>query len=99
LKILKDAGQDTSTRSVAAVGLSICDAIFLVADGLNAAPGLSTTGFLQGVDSLRSYHPASTFLAGFAPGALHDGARAYRLFAFDDGCGCFRYSTPVRPAA
>ena len=96
--IMKEAGEDTSIRSTAAVAFYICDSLFFLDEALERAPDFTVAGFRAGAESLGSYQTASTFSAGLAPGRLHDGARAYRLFAFQDQCRCFAYVTPVATA-
>ena len=98
LDLMRSAGQDTSARATALVGLWQCDALFFLRDALAAAPDYSLAGFRAGAESLRSYEAASTFRSSFGPRQLHDGVRGYRLFAYKDDCSCFRYVTPVRPA-
>jgi hypothetical protein len=99
LQLMKGAGQDTSARATALVGLWQCDALFFLHDALAAAPSYTLTGFRTGAESLGDYEAASTFRSAFGPHRLHDGASAYRLFSYDDACSCYRYVTPIRPAA
>jgi hypothetical protein len=99
LKLLKDAGQDTTTRSTALVGLWLCDNLFFLRDALALAPSFTLGGLRQGAEALGTFEAASTFQSRFAPGRLHDGARAYRLFAFKDDCTCYQYVSPIRTAA
>jgi hypothetical protein len=42
-----------------------------------------------------SYPPAGSYAADLSA-AHHDGAGAYRGFAYNDGCSCFRYTTAVQ---
>lgn len=98
LKLMRQAGQDTSVRTLAALASWFCDSIFFIRDALERAPNFTPAGFRAGAEALTRYEAASTFRSGFAPGRLHDGAMAYRLFAFGAACGCFDYVTPVRPA-
>jgi hypothetical protein len=98
LKIAREAGEDVAQRSVAAVALYVCDSIFFIRDALDTAPDFSARGFRTGAESLGDYDTAGTFQSSFGPGRLHDGAERHRVVAFDDGCGCFRYRTPVAVA-
>lgn len=53
-------------------------------------------GFRAGAESLSRFEAASTFRSSMRAGNVHDGASAYRLVAYNDGCRCFKYTTPVR---
>jgi hypothetical protein len=97
--ILRKAGQSSTARATALVGLWYCDTLFFLHDALAAAPNLTVTGFRQGAESLKTFESATTFRSGFAPGRLHDGARAYRMFAYNDGCRCFTYTSGLRSAS
>jgi hypothetical protein len=99
LKLQKDAGQNTSARATAVFGLWYCDNLFLLRDALLHAPSFSPAGFRQGAESLTSFEVASTFRSILGPNRLHDGASAYRVFAFKDACSCYQYVSPVRPAS
>lgn len=98
LKLMRDAGQNTSVRATALVGLWQCDVLFFLHDALAAAPNFTLAGFRAGAESLAHYEAASTFRSGFSPGQLHDAAKAYRLFAFKNSCSCFAYVSGLRPA-
>jgi hypothetical protein len=99
LKLLRDAGQDTSSRATALVGLWLCDNFFFLQDALKRAPSFGIPGLRAGAESLSRFEAASTFRSSFAPGRVHDGARSYRLFAYKDDCGCYQYVSPLRSAA
>ena len=99
LKIIKDSGQDTSSRATALTGLWICDNLFFLHDALLHAPTFTIAGLQAGAESLTHYDAASTFSSRFAPGRLHDGAAVYRIFAYKANCSCYAYVTGLRPAA
>jgi len=99
LKLLKDAGQDTSTRATSVLGLWYCDNLFFLHDAMLHASSFDVRGLRQGAESLTSFEAASTFRSTFAPSRLHDGASAYRLFAFKDDCSCYQYVSPLRRAS
>ena len=42
-----------------------------------------------------SYHASGTYATSFSV-TKHDGGNAYRDFAYDDSCKCFRYTSGVR---
>jgi len=98
LKLMKDSGQDTSARATAVFGLWYCDNLFFLQDALRRAPSLTLAGLRQGAESLTSWESATTFRSRFAPNRLHDGASAYRVFAFKDDCSCYQYVSPLRTA-
>lgn len=99
LQLIKNAGQNTSVRATALIGLWLCDNFFFLRDALLHAPNLTIAGLRAGAESLTRYDAASTFSSRFAPGRLHDGAAAYRIFAYKTNCSCYEYVTGVRPAA
>jgi hypothetical protein len=99
LKLIKDAGQNTSVRATALVGLWMCDNLFFLRDALLRAPTFAIAGLRAGAETLTHYDAASTFRSTFAPGRLHDGASAYRLFAYKSPCSCYEYISGLRPAA
>jgi len=99
LKLLKESGQDTSVRLTALIGLWTCDNLFFLQDALLRAPSFSMAGLRRGAESLTSFQAASTFRSRFAPHRLHDGASAYRVFAFKDDCSCYQYVSSLRPAS
>lgn len=98
LKLIRKAGQDTTVRATALIGLWLCDGLFFLRDALQKAPSFSAAGLRTGVESLRDFDAASTFRSGFAPGRLHDGASLYRMFAFNSECRCYRYISPGKTA-
>ena len=99
LQLMQQAGQNTKSGATALIGLWYCDALFFLRDALAGAPSYSLSGFRTGAEKLSRYEAASTFRSTFGPGRLHDGASAYRLFAFHTACSCFEYVSPVKPAA
>jgi hypothetical protein len=99
LDLIRKAGQDTSVRATALVGLWICDNLFFLQDVFKKAPDFSLAGFRAGAEALTSLDMASTFRSGLAPGRLHDGASLYRLFAYKADCKCYQYTSPLRTAS
>jgi hypothetical protein len=98
LDLLRKAGQDPNVRVTALVGLWICDATFFVRDALVKAPDFSPKGFRAGAEALGTVDIASTFRSTMGPGFLHDGAGAYRIFAYKKDCSCYQYVSPLHPA-
>jgi ABC-type branched-subunit amino acid transport system substrate-binding protein len=99
LKLMKDSGQDTSARATAVFGLWYCDNLLFLRDALLHAPSFAPAGLRQGAESLTSLESATTFRSRLGPNLLHDGACAYRVFAFKDDCSCYQYVSPLRPAS
>lgn len=94
--ILRKAGQEPADRVAEGVGHAFCDWLFFLDRALELAPTLSLAGLQQGVEAIgTSFDPALTFSSRLGPGR-HDGASSYRNLAFDDGCRCFRYTSPPR---
>jgi hypothetical protein len=77
----------------------MCDNLFFLRDALLRAPTFAIAGLRAGAETLTHYDAASTFRSTFAPGRLHDGASAYRLFAYKSPCSCYEYISGLRPAA
>jgi ABC-type branched-subunit amino acid transport system substrate-binding protein len=99
LKLMRDAGENPSARASSVFGLWYCDMIFFLHDALGGAPSFALSGLRSGAEALASFNAASTFRSGFAPNRLHDGASAYRVFAFKDDCKCYQYVSPVKSAS
>lgn len=99
LRLMTQAGQDTSARATAVFGLWYCDMLFFLQDALLQAPSFAIADLSEGAESLASFQAASTFRSGLEPGRLHDGVKAYRMFAFRDDCSCYAYVTPLRTAS
>jgi ABC-type branched-subunit amino acid transport system substrate-binding protein len=98
LDLTKKAGQDNNVRATALLALWICDGLFFLRDSLASTRDLSPAGFRKGAEGLGAFPAASTFRSAFAPGRLHDGASAYRLFAYKTDCSCYQYTSPLRTA-
>lgn len=95
---MRSAAQDFSSGTTLGIAAWICDEWYFLRDALASATGTDDVSFRQSAEALGStFRSASTFRTSLAPGRTHDGATAYRLLAFDDGCSCYRYRTAVRP--
>jgi hypothetical protein len=99
LQLLQKSGQAGNGRVAALLGLWMCDNFLFLQDALRQAPDFSMAGLKAGAESLGTFPAASTFRSTITRGQLHDGAGAYRLFAFKDACSCYQYTSPARPAA
>ena len=74
-----------------------CDGLFFLKTALDRAGRVDAASLQNAVESLgNGFEPTFSLADTFARGR-HDGASAIRMVAFDDGCGCFRYSGPVIP--
>jgi ABC-type branched-subunit amino acid transport system substrate-binding protein len=97
LKALESAGQDFSGGTTLGIAAWICDDWFFLRDVYATGGVTDEAEFRRAAEALGgAFRPASTFRTSFAAGRTHDGVGAYRLVAFDDGCGCFEYRSPVR---
>ncbi|MDP9100578.1 MAG: ABC transporter substrate-binding protein [Actinomycetota bacterium] len=96
-KAMAAAQQDYSGSTTLAAATWICDDWMLLREVFAAGATADEQGIRQAAESLgQTFPPASTFHTTLAPGRAHDGAAAYRLIAFQQGCSCYGYITPVR---
>jgi hypothetical protein len=94
LAILKKMGYPADGDPTSPMGY--CDGLFFVKSVMERAPELTTKGFRLAVDALGAVNrPALTNSTTFGP-AKRFGTNAVRFLAFNDGCGCFRYTTGWR---
>lgn len=96
--ILANAGIHPNSRFAENDAIDLCDSLFFLTTNMNVAPQLTVAGFRTAVDHLGSgYRSPFTFSTEFSPGR-YDGASAVRPEAFDDTCGCWKYTGPTVPA-
>jgi hypothetical protein len=96
--ILKSAGIRPDTRFAENDAIDICDSLFFLTTTLNHATQLTASGFRAAVDHLgTTYASPMTFSTQFSAGR-YDGVSAVRPEAFDDACGCWKYTGPAEPA-
>lgn len=97
-KLLDDAGQGWgSNRLGAAAALYLCDQLFFLSEALRGQRVATPAGLLNGVAALgTSYQSPLTFSTAFSA-SRHDGADAYRLLRYRNGCSCFEYVSSTRP--
>ena len=95
--ILKKGGQEPTDNNSMLLALPSCEGpMFAVAVIEKWLAGGKVGSLLDVVNGMgTSYRPAGTF-TGRIDASHHDGAAAYRGFAYVDGCTCFRYTTPLR---
>lgn len=97
-KIFKDSGFATDNGIALGLAMGFCDGMFLLKDGVEKAKDYSAEGLRASVESLGNYHAAATFIGEFTPGAVHDGAKGFRMFRYVTACECYEYYTPVTRA-
>ncbi|HVA59220.1 MAG TPA: hypothetical protein VNG13_01630 [Mycobacteriales bacterium] len=98
LQLMRNAGQDTSNRTVQMYEAQLCDPMFFLQQALRGATTVSPAVLADRVYALgRSFPSALTFGTFFQRGRP-DGAGAYRPSLYDTGCGCFVYTGPTRPS-
>jgi hypothetical protein len=97
LKIFADAGISIPAHQTQLEALRYCDAILFLGAALRGASAPSPAALQQGASSLGdSFSSALAFTTHFGPGG-YGGPSVYRNVLFDDPCGCFRYTGPLRP--
>jgi hypothetical protein len=74
----------------------LCGELYHVVRVLARAAEVSTRGFRIAAESLPSYPSPLTFSMSFA-GGRHDGAAGYRILRYSTSCGCYGYTSPLRP--
>lgn len=95
-EILTDAGFEPQSDVDRGSMYQLCSALFLVADGLTAAPDFSRAGYAEGVASLgRTHRTAALGNVDRWSATKRWGASAYRIAAYENGCRCFEYVTPL----
>lgn len=76
---------------------TFCDSLFFLEATLSKTNDITPTGLsAAGAKLGTSYDSPFTWSTRFAAGRP-DGASAVRIGRYNDGCGCFRYTTPDRP--
>lgn len=96
-KAMASAAQDFSSGTTLGIAAWICDDWFFLRDVFATGAVTDDASFRRAAEALGSaFRPASTFRTTLGAGRTHDGAGAYRLVAFEDGCACFRYRSPIR---
>jgi hypothetical protein len=97
LRILKKAGQQPADSNSTGLAMPSCEgpmfAVAVVEQWLAGGKAGSLLDVVNGLGS--SYRPVGTFTGDLDP-SHHDGAAAFRGFAFVDGCSCFRYTTGLQ---
>lgn len=80
--------------------LEYCDQFAFFKAAMEAGGSVaSRDSFLRGMNSLGSTFPAATTFQTFLGPGRHDGVSSYRLFAYNQPCTCFLYTSDVKPLA
>jgi hypothetical protein len=91
LKIFRDGGIQVTGKTEITIN-ELCQAVFLIRDGMNAVAAGKASTFRQGVEGLGRYPTANSDPLFFAPGRRHDAVGYYRDLRFNTGCTCFTYT-------
>jgi hypothetical protein len=95
-KIMKDAGQQQSGANAQAVQLGICDRLFFFKQTMDTVTGpLNRTTALAAINRIGTGYASSVTFGLNITADRHDGAYLVRNMAFQDGCKCFRYTSPA----
>lgn len=94
--IMAAAGQSGVDRSGEWQQRNFCDELLFLDFALERADALTPAGVARAVAGLgTSFRSALNWQTDFT-GGRPDGAATVRFFQFVDGCGCFKYVSPVR---
>ena len=92
--------QGLSSPGAELVATGQCDMLFVLQRAFThltgAVSGAAISAALRTVGS--GFAPASTFSTSLGTGR-HDGVSSVRDMAYNTSCSCFRYTSPLRPAA
>lgn len=93
LRILKErTGQQYASANEAGIALSTCDAVFVMAAGLEAAGDtLSYASVKSALESLGRTPQPALIPKSFLSATQHDNALSGFDMSYDEGCGCIRY--------
>jgi hypothetical protein len=91
LKIFRDGGLQITGKTEITIN-ELCQAVFLLRDGMNAVHAGTAHTFRAAVEALGHYPTANSDPLLFAPGRRHDAVAFFRDLAFNSECVCFTYS-------
>jgi ABC-type branched-subunit amino acid transport system substrate-binding protein len=96
-KAMAKAGQDFSSGTTLGIAAWICDDWMFLRQIFAAGASPDETGIRRAAEALgEAFKSTATFRTTLSAGRTHDGASQYRLIAFQDGCKCYKYVSPVR---
>jgi hypothetical protein len=96
LRIMRNAGLDTTNRFATTYMLAICDRFWLLEQAVAASSALTPRGVLQGLQLLPAGLDSAGTYAMTLSGGRRDGAFRLRDFAYADECSCFRLTGPTK---
>ena len=98
LKIMKDAGQPSSTNNQKTLQFYYCDFFFFLKHSLDRVSGpLNLSTAMAAVNSVGSSYPVLSTFGTEITADKHDGATLARTMQFFSDCTCYRYtSAPQR---
>ena len=98
IAIMKAGNINISGSPATRGALEYCDQYAFFKAAMEAGgPAASRDSFLRGVNSLNNSFPAATTFRTHLDSSHHDGVSSYRLFAYNQPCTCFLYSSDVKP--
>jgi hypothetical protein len=95
-QIMRERGVNMDSDTTAFLALFVCDTLLFAKHALDRAPQLTARGIASGIDGAGQTY-ASPLTWGTDLGAHRDGARLYRSSKWDAACGCFAYTSGLRP--
>jgi hypothetical protein len=97
VRLMADKGEDVSSAIVQRQVIAKCDELRFLKQALEAGGAPNRDALVLGAHRLGTrFASGMTFATRYGPGQ-HDGVAAARDFAWDNGCGCFRYTSGLRP--
>lgn len=94
--IMQEAGVQAGGSAYVSAG-NYCDKFFFLKEALERASSADAPGLARAVAQLgRSYQSPVSFGTEFHSGR-HDGVSHARVFAYNNGCNCYQYATPLGP--
>jgi hypothetical protein len=99
IDIVKGAGITFADRDGFVGAMSACSRLFFLQAALAGQKEISVSSLRAGADALGTrYVSALNHASRYGPGR-YDGADSYRVFAFDDACTCFGYTSGPKPVS
>jgi hypothetical protein len=92
-------GQQFTDANGEATATTPCNELYLLRDALKTqGKTVSADSIFAGLNALGSKFEASGSLGTRFSSSRHDGGSGYRYWAYQDSCGCFGYTGPLRHA-
>jgi hypothetical protein len=93
IKLYNRHGVTFSDANAEGVGLLICDKVWFLQAAMDKSQRLTSTGFIDGVDSLGATFTDGLTIGTYFDATHHSGASLYRDWAYVASCGCMRYTS------